>query len=57
MKTLINNKVKKFNSTYIVVDAIMKNSKNQGETRLLVSEIETDVPISDKAVGIKGLRR
>ena len=57
MKELKNNRVQKFDSAYVVVDAVMKNHKSQGETRLIVSEVEPNVPISDKSVGIKGLRK
>ena len=55
IKKLHNKTIQKFNSAYIVTDATMKSEK--GSTRLLISEIDTDRPISDREVGIKGLRR
>ena len=57
MKELRNKNIKKFESAYVVIDAVMKNNTNKGETRLIVSEVEPNVPISDRAVGIKGLRK
>ena len=57
IKELKNNKIKKFGSLYLVTDAVMKSSRNQHETRLLVSEIKLNVPISDTTLGVKGLRR
>ena len=55
IKKLHNKAIQKFGGAYIVTDAVMKSGP--GETRLLVSEIDIERSISDREVGIKGLRR
>ena len=58
IKTLKNdeNKIKKLGSLYMITESIMINHKVEGSTKLMVSNIKLNPPISDHDVGIKGLK-
>lgn len=56
VKTLLNEKIKKVNKSFIVVDSKMLNHKTGGRTVIRTNSVDLDKSISSRFFGVKNLR-